>query len=42
MDFANDGAHIRFWKNQDCVDIFQRRENLRALGGGHHRTAFTF
>src|SRR4030081_1445874 len=35
-DFANNRAHILFWKNYDGVYIRQRRQNFRALLGRHH------
>src|SRR6266403_1137359 len=35
-DFANDRAHIRFWKNYDGVHVRQRRQNFRAFFGRHH------
>jgi hypothetical protein len=38
--FADDGAHILFWKNYDGVHIRQRRQNLRAFFGRRHWPAF--
>ena len=40
-DFANNSAHILFRKNDDGIYIRQRRENLRAFFGRHHRSPFT-
>ena len=40
--FADDGAHILFWKNYDGVHVRQRRQNFRAFFGRHHWPAFTF
>src|SRR5712671_1224569 len=39
-DFANDRAHILFWKNYDGVHVRQRRQNFRAFFGRHHWPAF--
>ena len=41
-DFANDGAHVFFWKDNDGVHIRQRRQNFRALFGRHNGPTFTF
>jgi len=41
MDFANEGAHVFFVKNDDRVNVLQRRQNLGALGGRHHGPPFT-
>src|SRR5271157_2275666 len=41
MDFANDGAHVLFRKNNDGVHIGQRRQNFRAFFGRHHGPPFT-
>jgi len=32
-DFANEGAHVRFRKDDNGVDVGQRRQNFRALLG---------
>ena len=40
-NFANDRAHVVFWKNHDGIHIRQRRQNLRAFFGRHHGTPFT-
>jgi len=40
-DFANDGAHVRFWKDYDDVHIGQRRQNFRAFFRWHHGPPFT-
>src|SRR5467141_827094 len=39
-DFANDRAHILFWKNYDGVHVRQRRQNFRAFFGRHYWPAF--
>src|SRR5271169_3110331 len=41
MDFTNDGAHVLFRKNNDGVNVRQRRQNLRAFFGWHHGAPFT-
>ena len=41
-NFANDGAHVFFWKHYDSVHIRQRRQNFRAFFGWHHGPPFTF
>src|ERR1700686_4341310 len=38
--FADDSAHILFWKNYNGVHIRQRRQNLRAFFGRHYWTTF--
>src|SRR6266404_1791491 len=38
--FADDRAHILFWKNYDSVHVRQRRQNFRAFFGRHHWPAF--
>ena len=40
-DFANDGAHVRFWKDYDGVHIGQRRQNFRAFFRWHYGPPFT-
>src|SRR5258708_37815711 len=39
-DFANDRAHVLFWKNYDGVNIPERRQNFRAFLGRHRRPTF--
>ena len=39
-DFANEGAHIFFWKHNDGIHIRQRRQNFRAFLGRHHGAPF--
>ncbi len=39
-DFANDGAHVRFWKDYDGVNVRQRRQNFRAFFRRHHGPPF--
>ena len=39
-DFADDSAHVFFWKNYDGVHVRQRSENFRAFFGGHHWPPF--
>ena len=39
-DFANDSAHVLFWKDYDGVNIRQRRQNFRAFFGRHHWPTF--
>src|SRR6267378_2885831 len=39
-DFANNRAHVLFWKYYDGVHIRQRRKNFRAFFGRHHWPAF--
>jgi hypothetical protein len=39
-DFANNRAHVLFWKNYDGVNVRQRRQNFRAFFGRHHRPTF--
>src|SRR5208282_2335852 len=41
-NFANDGPHILFWKNNDRVNVRQRCQNLRAFLRRHHGPPFTF
>jgi hypothetical protein len=38
-DFADQSAYVGLGKNDDSVDIGQRRHNLGALIGGHERAA---
>ena len=38
--FADDGAHILFWKNYDGVHVRQRRQNFRAFFGRHRWPTF--
>src|SRR5713101_307268 len=40
-DFANDRAHVFFWKDHDGVNIRKRRQNFRAFFGRHHWPPFT-
>jgi len=40
-DFANDGAHVRFWKDYDGVHIRQRSQNFRAFFRWHHGPPLT-
>ena len=40
MDFANEGTHVFFVKNDDRVNVLQRRQNLRTLGSWHHGPPF--
>src|ERR1017187_2141303 len=40
-DFANEGAHILFWKNNNGVHIRQRSQNFRAFFRRHHGPPFT-
>ena len=39
-DFANDGAHVLFWKDYDGVHVFEGRQNFRAFFRRHHRPPF--
>src|SRR5260370_15064351 len=39
-DFADDSAHVFFWKNYDAVHVLQRSENFSSCFGGHHRPPF--
>jgi hypothetical protein len=40
-NFANDGAHVFFWKDYNSVHIRQRRQNFRAFFGRHNGPPFT-
>ena len=35
-DFANECAHIFFWKDDYCINIGQRCQNFSAFRGRHH------
>ena len=39
-DFANNRAHVLFWKNYDGVNVRQRRKNFRAFFGRHYWPPF--
>jgi hypothetical protein len=41
-DFANDGAHILLRKDNDGVNIFERRKNFSALSFRHYGPTLAF
>ena len=41
-DFANDGAHVRFWKNNDGVNVGKRCQDFRAFFRWHQGPSFAF
>ena len=41
-NFADDRAHILLWKDDDRINVGERRENFRTLLGRHHRPSSAF
>ena len=41
-DFANQGAHVCFWKDYNGIDVGESRENFCAFFRRHDGAAFTF
>ena len=42
MDFANNGAHIFFWKDYNRIHIRERRQNFGPFFSRHHGPSFAF